>query len=344
MRRTRSAFTLVEMLVVIAIIGMLAALLLPAVQMAREAGRRSSCLNNLRQLGTGLQAFHSANDRLPYRAYQFVNPDGTSVSWSVHAQLLPYLEQESGQDLITWGLPHTDPANAEALNLYIPTFLCPSDSDEMPPILGGRNNYFVNGGAQINNGAPGSSGDPSFTLPPPDGPFMPNPHVPNGQPIPPGNNRAVNFKDIKDGLTNTVMMAEKILGDGTNGIASKESDTFRPGLYPNTPDEARNECLRLVDPIAPTWTDLSKQGNSNVGAPYTNTGHSTTWYQHVLRPNEPSCMWPPGRISTTPGSFHGDGVNVVMCDGSARYINDSIDINIWRALGTRNGREQIPKF
>ena len=96
--------------------------------------------------------------------------------------------------------------------------------------------------------------------------------------------------------------------------------------------------------MAPTWTDLSKQGNSNVGAPYLNTGHSTTWYQHVLRPNEPSCMWPPGRISTTPGSFHGDGVNVLMCDASVRYVNDSIDITIWRALGTRNGKEQIPQF
>ena len=339
MSRKRSGFTLVEMLVVIAIIGMLVAMLMPALQMAREAARRSSCTNNLRQMGTALHAFHTAQDRLPYRSYR----GPTGQSFSVHSQLLPYLEMEAGQDLIDWNLASTDPANVAALNLYVPTFLCPSDTDELPLILGGRNNYFVSGGSQINNGAPGSSGDPMYTLPKPDGPFLANPVAITGVTTPV--NAAVNFKDIKDGLSYTAMMSEKLLGDGSNGIATRASDTFKPGSYPNTPDEARNACLALeADKTNPQWKDLSKQGNSTVGVPWMATGHSATWYQHVLRPNEPSCMWPPGRISTTPSSFHSGGVKLLMCDSSVRFMEDQVELFVWRAIGTRNGRETLPKF
>lgn len=351
--RTRSGFTLVELLVVIAIIGMLVALLMPAVQMAREAARRSSCTNNLKQLGTAMHTFHNANDRLPYREFKApananAYPAGTYVSFSAHAQILPYIEQQNVADLIQWDYKYDDPKNALAMNSYIPTFLCPSDNNTMPTTLGAANNYFINGGTSINNGAVGSSGDnPAGTLTTiPDGPFMPNPYYvySAGTTLPP--NSAVNFKDIKDGLTNTVMMSEKILGDGSQTIATKKSDTFKPGVYPLTPDEARTECLKMVDPTnnPQTWTDLSKQGVSNVGAPWMQMYHSVTWYQHVLRPNEPSCMWPSGRISTTAGSYHGDGVNVLMCDSSVRFVNQNIDIAIWRALGTKYGKETIPKF
>ncbi|MGE0608992.1 MAG: DUF1559 domain-containing protein [Pirellulales bacterium] len=336
-KHRRSGFTLVELLVVITIIAMLAALLTPAVQMAREAARRNSCSNNLRQLGLAIHTFHSANDRLPYRS--FVSPGG--FTYSVHAQILPYIEQENGSDLIDWDYNYTDARNDVARNLYVSTFLCPTDLNQIPASVGSPNSYYVNMGSQLNNGAPGSSGDPDSTMPPPDGPFPANPVPLTGRPVV---NTALNFKDIRDGLTTTVMMSEKLLGDGSQGLANKRSDTFRPGTYPATPDEARTMCLALVDKVAPTWQNLSLQGVSDVGAPFLRSYHSTTYYQHVLRPNEPSCMWPPGRISTTAGSLHGDGVNSLLCDASVRFISSNIDIVVWRALGTRNGKETVPKY
>lgn len=337
---SRRGFTLIELLVVITIIGILVGLLMPAMQMAREAARRNSCTSNLRQLGTALHSFHSSHDRLPYKTY--VSPAG--MSFSVHTQLLPYLEQQNGAERVQLGYAYSDSQNDEARNLYVPTYLCPSDSDQLPLNLGGRNNYYVNGGAQINAGSPGGTGDPGYTLPVPDGPFVPNPLAVAGQPQPP--NVAINFKDIRDGLTYTVMMSEKVLGDGSNALATRKSDTFKPGTYPNTPDEARTMCLQIVDPSTSPqgWLDLTKQGVSNVGAPFMQSYHSTTTYYHVLKPNEPSCMWPPGRISTTAGSYHGDGVNALMCDSSVRFVNDKIDIAVWRAIGTRNGKELVPKF
>jgi prepilin-type processing-associated H-X9-DG protein len=86
-------------------------------------------------------------------------------------------------------------------------------------------------------------------------------------------------------------------------------------------------------------TDVSKQGISNVGAPWLWAYHSTTLYQQIAPPNKRSCMFPPGRIMTTLNSNHSGGVQISMCDGSVQFITDAIDVNIWRALGTRAGSE-----
>lgn len=352
-RSTRAGFTLVELLVVIAIIGMLVALLMPAVQMAREAARRASCTNNLKQLGTAMHTFHNSNDRLPYKEWKgpanaTAYAAGTFATFSTHTQILPYIEQQNVADLIQWDYLYTDAKNAAVMNSYIPTFLCPSDNNTMPTTLGAANNYYVNGGTCINNGGVGSSGDtPAGTLTTiPDGPFKANPYYVYAAGTTMPANTAVNFKDIKDGLTNTVMMSEHLIGDGSQTIATKKSDTLKPGTYPLTPDEARTMCLTMVDPTnnPQSWTNLTYQGYSNVGAPWIQMYHSTTWYNHALRPNEPSCMWPPGRITTTANSYHGDGVNVLMCDSSVRFVNQNIDLAIWRALGTSFGKETIPKW
>lgn len=104
--RTRQAFTLVELLVVIAIIGILVALLLPAVQAAREAGRRSQCQNNLKQIGLALASYESTFGRLPPGGFY---PIATVVpdSYSVHTRILPYMEQSSSYQLLNFGLAAT---------------------------------------------------------------------------------------------------------------------------------------------------------------------------------------------------------------------------------------------
>ncbi len=89
------------------------------------------------------------------------------------------------------------------------------------------------------------------------------------------------------------------------------------------------------------WTNLSLQGYSNVGAPWTYGYHSTTSYWHSGPPNTRSCMFPPSRISTTANSRHAGGVNVRMADGSVRFVKTSVNIATWQAVGTRNGGEVI---
>jgi len=87
--------------------------------------------------------------------------------------------------------------------------------------------------------------------------------------------------------------------------------------------------------------DLSKQGVSNVGAPWIYAYHSNTNYYHIAAPNSRSCMFPPGRIMTTAGSRHNGGVNVVMCDAAVRFVPDDVDLSIWRAWGSRKGHEKV---
>ncbi|HBO43186.1 MAG TPA: prepilin-type cleavage/methylation domain-containing protein, partial [Planctomycetaceae bacterium] len=128
-----SGFTLVELLVVIAIIGILIALLLPAVQAAREAARRISCSNNMKQIGLGLHLYHDAFRQLPAGWMGFNRATGEphwfgEPGWAWSAAILPYMEQHAVQEtLLHFELPITDPANATARVLPIATFRCPSD-------------------------------------------------------------------------------------------------------------------------------------------------------------------------------------------------------------------------
>jgi prepilin-type processing-associated H-X9-DG protein len=116
---------------------------------------------------------------------------------------------------------------------------------------------------------------------------------------------------------------------------SSRTDTFRPGTYPNTPDEAVTQCNAL-NPL-----DLSLQGVSDVGAPWLRSYHSTSLYYHIGPPNGRSCMFPPGRISTTASSRHPGGVMVAYGDGSVQFAAQTINITVWRALGSRNRGEVV---
>jgi prepilin-type N-terminal cleavage/methylation domain-containing protein len=312
----RRGFTLVELLVVIAIIGMLIALLLPAVQAARESGRRASCSNSMRQMALALQLYHDNNK---------VFPPGSSNGLSSHAFLIPYLEKESISDIVNYAVTYSDPTNAVAMMTNVGAFICPSDPGEMwPTAAGGRNNYYGNAGVNILfSGVPSTTGANS-TMPPSDGIFF--------------NNSKVSMGGVKDGQSNTAAFSEKLVGDFSNGLSSWRSDTYKPGTYPNTPDEARDQCLAM------DITNLSLQGYSNVGAPWLQSYHSTTRYWHVLTPNTRSCMYPPGRIATTPSSNHVKGVNLAMIDASVRYVPNTIDLLLWRSYGTRAGSEVVNDY
>ncbi len=315
----RRAFTLVELLVVIAIIGILVGLLLPAVQAAREAARRMQCTNNMRQVMLAALNYESAFKRLPAsRISSTSNLLGPTSSISVHARLLPYMEQNQIYQLINFGVEWNHPLNDAARLTNVPTFRCPSDpSSDVPATAGGINNYYVNSGTV-----------PlwSRTV------ANPMPQVPN--------NDGVFYRDsflklasIVDGLSNTAGISERLTGDYNQNRVSPLTDTFQPGTQPFTADQAYTDCY------ATNLADLSKQGISDVGAPWIRGYHSTSEYYHIAPPNGRSCMFPPGRIMTTANSQHGGLVNLAFCDGSTHTLAANVEIVVWRSIGTRGGGE-----
>ncbi len=313
MSAKRVGFTLIELLVVIAIIAILIGLLLPAVQKVREAAARTQCQNNLKQLALAAHNYHDANGKLP--------PGRDAMNMSTHVFLLPYIEQDNVCKTMDMMMPWDDMANDVARAATIKTFLCPSDPVTQVPAGWGGNNYRGNQGSGILHGQPSASpGDPNYGMPAPNGPFVPI--------------KTVTLTGISDGTSNTAAFSEHLKGDFNNGVSSP-TDTFEPGTYPNTPDEAVAQCAAM-DP-----SNLSLQGRSDVGAPWLRGYHSTTAYFHVGPPNSRSCMFPPGRIATTASSAHTGGVNVSMCDGSVRFVTNSIPLASWRAMGSRDGGEVV---
>jgi prepilin-type N-terminal cleavage/methylation domain-containing protein/prepilin-type processing-associated H-X9-DG protein len=310
MKRPRSAFTLIELLVVIAIIAILIGLLVPAVQKVREAAARMKCSNNLKQFGLALHNYHDTTKLLP--PSRWGGQPGNV--YSCHSLLLPYVEQDNIYRTIDFKVLWSHPTNAPAVAATVPIFLCPSDPVSSGPPGWGATNYHPNEGSHTD---------------PDDGALM---HEGKG---------LLKLADITDGLSNTAAFSERFKGDWSNAFVTERSDIFKPGYIPTSQDDAMNNCRSI------NINNLAFQGMSSSGAPWLAAvgGGNFMGYQHVAPPGDRSCHYPPGQHSRAAGSAHSNGgVNVLLCDGSVRFVVRSIDIRTWRALGSRNGGEVIGDY
>jgi prepilin-type N-terminal cleavage/methylation domain-containing protein/prepilin-type processing-associated H-X9-DG protein len=311
MNQRRSGFTLIELLVVISIIAVLIALLLPAVQSAREAARRIQCVNNLKQIGLGLHNYVESRTVLPGADMVF-----NVTELSALTNILPYLEQSNVYNTINMAFNYQDPTNTTAMYTVINGFICPSDLPDAVPSLGAQTNYMANMGSGI---VWQSAIGVNAGLPDPNGVFY--------------GNSSTRFAAITDGLSNTTFYSERVLADGNNSIVSPIADVFFSPAFPTTPDQALQLC-NAVD-----ITNLANQFPLFMGAPWLCGQHI---FLHVSQPNTRSCgFFVALRAQMPPSSHHTGGVNTLFGDGSVRFIKNSVDLQVWRALGTRNGGEVI---
>lgn len=202
--RCTGAFTLIELLVVMTVIGILVALLLPAVQAVRESARKTSCKNNLRQIGLALHAYHNVHASLPtgcveWRAWNSP-PTHRQFAWS--AMLLPFMEQQPLHDKINWGLPFDAPENEDVAEVLIGTYLCPSEPTDS--ITAGHISYG------------GIYGERILDNHPDDGLFL--------------YERKIRFRDILDGLSNTLAIAEDVGGPDKQWINGRNVFVVAHGI------------------------------------------------------------------------------------------------------------------
>jgi len=306
--RRRSAFTLIELLVVIAIIAILIALLVPAVQKVREAAARTQCVNNLKQIGLACHNYEGSYRSLP--------PGNTATnSFSSIAKLLPYFEQSTIYSQIDFGISSTNAAQTAA-SIPIPIMICPADPSGGLPAGFAGNNYVGNYGDTITWGGGANVSTGVFF------------HQGVG----------CRLLEIIDGTSNTACFSERLRGDWSNAQVTPRTDLINPkGANPTTSDEAMNICR------ASNFNDPSLQWYSNFGA-YWIQGNQNTLYTHTSPPNDPGCAYPQNFTQTMPASsVHASygGVNLLLCDGSVRFVANTVGVATWRALGTRKGGEPI---
>jgi prepilin-type N-terminal cleavage/methylation domain-containing protein/prepilin-type processing-associated H-X9-DG protein len=328
-RRAGRGFTLVELLVVIVIIGVLIALLLPAVQRARESARRAQCLNNLKQLAMALHNYHGANQIFPPSsnwngvAPQSGNTASLGQNWVI--SILPYLEQQALFNSFNFTKNITDPINQAPRSTSLAVMLCPSDRYNAKPFNGSsspsgatsnfgdgwaRGNYAANGGPGLmQTGCTGLNcgADPlSWRLPNICGVM--------------GANMSLNLEAIKDGTSNTLMLAEIRAGltsYDSRGVWAMSgacpSALWAHGSWGD--DNGPNSNQPKADDVL-SCADIKKvMGGS---AALAKLGMACS------EDNAPTC-WP--NWQQTARSMHAGGVNVALADASVRWISDFIDIS-----------------
>ena len=381
--RPRRAFTLIELLVVISIIGVLIALLLPAVQYARESARRNQCVNNLKQLGLAVQSYIGTANVLPSQTLDNVVPTGGTLgklqwftSWT--AALLPNIEQQALYNAINFSLPMlewTSPiygANTTVGLTSISTLLCPSESLSPQPgfALSASSPLGYAGQFAVSNYA-GNYGGPAIlracsgTIVPVKGNNLAFQLMAAGGESPPATAGPVRMQAITDGAATTALFSEHLLAASSPSAASSQVVTpgagiGKRGLFPTSitvvidqGNSANAQAFVMACKGLPSTTHASTAAAFGsqwlMSLDFATANNS---YSHVMSPNSSSCtgtqtansfisnpLWGGVGAAITATSNHPGGVNIGFCDGSVKFVMDSVDLSTWWGLGTRNGHE-----
>lgn len=317
----RLGITLLEVLVCFTICGLLLAIIIPTVQSAREASRRTQCQSKLRGFGQALHGYEGVHRHLPPVALASGRDPITGLPFSIHlysphVRLLPFLDQAVLYEKFDLAVPQPDVVNpvdmAVAARTVVAAFNCPSD-----PQSGGNSYRFCTGAVPRASDDLGTKGGGAFS-----------------------DTKGHSFAEIRDGTSQTAAMSERRQSDAI-ASAPDSSDFFYAGvpgsLLPLDADQMSAVC--------------AAQTNSNqafcpyVGRSWFVAGYVHTLYNHVILPNSSIDDCSQGATGGSmygahkSSSHHSSGAHVLFLDGRVVFIGESIDLNVWRAIATRDGRE-----